>query len=158
MCLPNNTKILEQIELMGSMLYNIYDKIDEKFLELGKKCGLTKTNLYVLSYIVEESGITLSDIARKSNYSKSQIFRSIELFQERGWVKKRSDPDDSRVIRLHSTRIVKKKIEEFRERFMVWLQSAFSNIPEDRLEQMLNNFFAIVVALEQEKERESKMA
>src|SRR5690606_39702393 len=48
-------------------------------------------------------GVTLSELARRVGAYKSLITTTVEHLVKEGYVEKRSDPSDQRVVRLHVT-------------------------------------------------------
>jgi len=59
--------------------------------------------LMLMRHIREHPGITLSELARSCGLAKSHVSRQIEALAAQGWVEKRSDPEDQRLLRLYHT-------------------------------------------------------
>jgi DNA-binding MarR family transcriptional regulator len=59
--------------------------------------------LMLMRQIRQHPGITLSELARSCGLAKSHVSRQIEALAAQGWVEKRSDPEDQRLLRLYHT-------------------------------------------------------
>ncbi|MBO2521925.1 MAG: hypothetical protein CW345_09035 [Firmicutes bacterium] len=72
-------------------------------LRAGKEYELPPFSFMLLRHIKEEPGVTLSELARRVGAAKSHISTTVEHLVKEGYVEKRSDPSDQRVVRLHVT-------------------------------------------------------
>lgn len=69
----------------------------------GKEYDLPPFSLILLRHIEEEPGTTLSDLARRVGAAKSHTSTIVDQLVQEGYVEKRSDPADQRLVRLHMT-------------------------------------------------------
>ena len=69
----------------------------------GKDHDLPPFSFFLLRHIEEEPGTTLSELARRVGAAKSHTSTLVEHLVREGFVEKRSDPSDHRVVRLHAT-------------------------------------------------------
>lgn len=69
----------------------------------GKEFDLPPFSFMLLRRIKEEPGVTLSELSRRVGAAKSHTSTTVEQLVRDGYVEKRSDPSDQRVIRLHMT-------------------------------------------------------
>jgi len=70
---------------------------------VGKEYELPAFSFMLLRHIKEAPGITLSELSRQVGAAKSHISTTLETLVKEGYVEKRSDPNDQRVVRLHAT-------------------------------------------------------
>ncbi|HLS89981.1 MAG TPA: MarR family winged helix-turn-helix transcriptional regulator [Limnochordia bacterium] len=69
----------------------------------GREFEMPPFSFMLLRHIKEEPGITLSELARRVGAAKSHTSTTIEQLVQEGYVEKRADPSDQRVLRLHAT-------------------------------------------------------
>lgn len=78
-------------------------RMRELIHRVGKEYDLPPFSFMLLRRIKEEPGVTVSELARLVGAAKSHISTTVEQLVQDGYVEKRSDPKDQRVIRLHVT-------------------------------------------------------
>lgn len=75
----------------------------ELMYRAGKEFDVPPFSFMLLRHIKEEPGITLSELARRVGAAKSHASTTVEQLVQDGYVEKRADPSDQRVLRLHVT-------------------------------------------------------
>jgi len=83
---------------------------------VGKEYELPLFSFMLLRQIKEEPGITLSELARSVGAAKSHISTTIEQLVREGYVEKRSDPSDQRILRLHVTEAARRYFADLGDR------------------------------------------
>lgn len=78
-------------------------RMRELLVRAGKEFDLPPFSFMLLRRIKEEPGVTLSELSRLMGAAKSHTSTTVEQLVRDGYVEKRSDPSDQRVIRLHIT-------------------------------------------------------
>lgn len=78
-------------------------RMRELIHRVGKETQLPPFSFMLLRRIKEEPGVTLSELSRRVGAAKSHTSTTVEQLVRDGYVEKRSDPSDQRVIRLHMT-------------------------------------------------------
>src|SRR5690606_40015840 len=90
----------EEIAVLGQ---HVNREMRALMLRAGKEYELPPFSFMLLRHIKEEPGITLSELARRVGAAKSHTSTTIEQLVQEGYVEKRADPSDQRVLRLHAT-------------------------------------------------------
>ena len=67
------------------------------------KAGLTGPRLSALSVIVFAGPVTLGDLAAAEQVKPPTITRLVRALESEGLVRRESDPDDGRIVRLRAT-------------------------------------------------------
>lgn len=94
----------------------LYNKYMNEYYELDvfKKyfINLTNNDIYYLDIIYSSEGITLSELAQKTNVSKSAITQNINRYIKLGYVYKTQNENDKRNYNLILTSTTKKYFDE----------------------------------------------
>ena len=65
--------------------------------------GLKGIHARLLLHILDDPGISQDRLAQLAGFDKSNIARQVALLEEAGYVERRSNPADKRVLELHPT-------------------------------------------------------
>lgn len=76
-----------------------------QFRDRDRACchGLSVTQCYALEGVVEQGGLTVNELAAYLYLDKSTVSRVARGLVERGLVRRESDHDDGRIVRLAAT-------------------------------------------------------
>lgn len=74
--------------------------------------GLTLRDVWVLNVVCAHSGIAQRDIATLVGTEPPEITFSIDRLEERGWVRRRQDPEDRRRYQVTSSKAGRAACEE----------------------------------------------
>ena len=66
----------------------------------------------IFDFIHEHPGTTLSEISRATHFAKSRVKAVIDDFDAKGFITKKSDPQDQRVLRLYLTKAARIRSDE----------------------------------------------
>jgi DNA-binding MarR family transcriptional regulator len=100
---------------IGKLWHEINKQMHPRFRQAVRGFNLPVTTLILLRLIDEEPGITISDLARKSGIVKSHVSKMVEQLVHQGFLEKRSDPEDQRLLRVFPTQAAadtKAKLEQ----------------------------------------------
>ncbi len=145
---------------------NIHEELVELLREvnrgLGKfardvlsEHGIPFAMLMISKQIKAEPGITISELARRTGIAKSHISKSIQDFDQRGWIEKRADARDQRILRLYLTPTATEELalvgSQIRNNFNVLV----ADIPEQRARELVAGLAEIKAAVEKNRGNES---
>ena len=85
------------------LLAKAYQKAHGRFKELLKPYGLTNLQHLVVEGLWYQDGQTAAELGKLLVMDKATLSGVLERMTEAGWVDKRPDPDDRRVVRLFTT-------------------------------------------------------
>ena len=80
--------------------------------------GLTNLQYVVLEMLWQEEGLTAIDLGRRTNVDKATLSGVLDRMNDAGWIEKRQDEQDKRMLRLFPSRKsihIKKKLKAARE-------------------------------------------
>ena len=110
-------------------------------------------SLFMISkHIKAEPGITVSEMARRTGIAKSHISNQIRKLEERGWVEKRLDVNDQRIIRLHLSKEGSSKMVVMRNKIRQQFSSLLSEIPPQRAEELASDLAEIKIIIDKHRE------
>ncbi len=85
------------------LLAKAYQKAHGRFKEMLKPYGLTNLQHLVLEGLWHEAGQTSAELGKMLVMDKATLSGVLDRMSEAGWIEKRPDPDDRRVVRLFPT-------------------------------------------------------
>jgi DNA-binding MarR family transcriptional regulator len=89
-----------------------------------------------LRLLLMEPGLTVSEMARRARLAKSHVSQVVEHLRQEGFVEKRPDAEDHRLVRLFPTERAQSLHDEMRRRVREAFASIFAEIPEDALQAL----------------------
>jgi len=98
--------------------------------------GLHRGQGLVLSYLWHNDGIPSAKIARALRISPATVTNMIKRMEKGGWIERRPDPDDQRVLRIYLTDKALSLKEEIRRSFRE-LEDEITDVLTDEEEEFL---------------------
>lgn len=102
----------------------------------------------LLRHIDETPGITVSELSRRVGASKSHTSTITEQLVQEGYVEKRTDPADQRLLRLYGTELAKETLDRFGARAEAFWTAVFEEFPSDELKDVERVLHRLLEALE----------
>ncbi|RLE33434.1 MarR family transcriptional regulator [Candidatus Acetothermia bacterium] len=100
--------------------------------------GLHRGQGLVLSYLWHNDGIPSADIARALRISPATVTNMIKRMERGGWIERRPDPEDQRVLRVHLTDKARSLKEEVRASFRELEEEITGVLTEEEEEALLS--------------------
>ena len=100
-----------------------------------REVGLSAATWFLLTMLIDEGGISQGEVSHRFEVDPSRITRLAQRLEGEGLLRRKRDPEDNRVVRLHATEEGRRLIEsrqERREGFEDRARRAFS--PEELVE------------------------
>jgi len=110
------------------------ERLRVKMEAIGLHCGQG----FVLSYLWHNDGIPSAKIARALRISPATVTNMIKRMERGGWIERRPDPDDQRVVRIHLTDKALSLKEEIRRSFRE-LEEEITDVLTDGEEEALRD-------------------
>ena len=95
-----NFKIDECLGFIANRLVRVFQKAFDKKLE-GH--GITSAQFCVLVKLLEEEGITQTELAHRLYIESPTLVRTLDKMEEAGLIERRRDPSDRRAYHIHLT-------------------------------------------------------
>lgn len=138
-------------ELWRRVNREIHDRFKEAFRDSDFHVGV----LVMLRHIQMMPGVTVSELSRRSGMVKSHVSSMIEQLVRRGYVEKRPDPDDQRLVRVYVTKAAMDKLGELEARAQRAWAGVLDEVPEDELKHVMRGLEVLLAALDKSNRQSS---
>jgi DNA-binding MarR family transcriptional regulator len=81
-----------------------------------REVGLSAATWFLLTMLIDEDGISQGEVSDRFEVDPSRITRLAQRLEKEGLLRRRRDPEDNRVVRLHATEEGRRLIESCQER------------------------------------------
>lgn len=88
--------VFREIDNLSRNINNIYESIFKRY-------GLHRGQFIFISRIVEQQSINLKELARITRVDKTTVTKAMQKLEESGYISKKIDSNDNRVIHLMAT-------------------------------------------------------
>ncbi len=86
------------------LLAKAYQKAHGNLKKRLHAYGLTPIQFLTLEALVEEDGISAGEIGKRLVLDNATLSGVLDRLAEKGWIQKRTDPSDKRLVRVHLTK------------------------------------------------------
>lgn len=143
---------------MGAVHEKLVDALHEINQGMGKYARavlaeheMPMSLLMISKHIKAEPGITVSEMARRTGIAKSHVSNQIRRLEEQGWVEKRSDQDDQRILRLYLSDLGSHELHLIGTKIRKQFNAQVADIPEQRAQELLADLQEIKQAMERNR-------
>lgn len=140
---------------MGMVHEQLVDTLHQINREMGRYARgilaeheMPMSLLMISKHIKAEPGITISEMARRTGIAKSHVSNQIRKLEQRGWVEKRSDNDDQRILRLYLSEQGSQELFLIGTKIKHQFNALVADIPEPRAEELLADLEEIKQAVQ----------
>lgn len=141
----------------------VYEQLAELLHDINRGMGKYARDIFaandlpfslfvICKHIKAEPGITVSEMARRTGIAKSHISNQIRKLEERGWVEKRLDVNDQRIIRLYLSKEGSSEMVVMRNKIRQQFSSLLSEIPPQRAEELASDLAEIKTIIDKHRE------
>ena len=141
----------------------VYEQLAELLHDINRGMGKYARDIFaandlpfslfvICKHIKAEPGITVSEMARRTGIAKSHISNQIRKLEERGWVEKRLDVNDQRIIRLYLSKEGSSEMVVMRNKIRQQFSSLLSEIPPQRAEELASDLAEIKIIIDKHRE------
>ena len=81
-----------------------------------REMGLSAATWFLLSMLIDEDGTSQGEVSQRFEVDPSRITRLAQRLEGEGLLRRKRDPEDNRVVRLHATEEGRLLIESRQER------------------------------------------
>jgi DNA-binding MarR family transcriptional regulator len=124
------------------LLSKAYQKAHGDFKKRLHSYGLTPIQHLVLEALWDENGLSAGDIGKRLVFDGATLSGVLDRLSASGWVLKRSDPEDKRILRISLTRkskALKPKLSAIRNKTNEDLLARFSLEEKVLLKRLLRD-------------------
>lgn len=134
-------------ELLVDLLREVNRGLGKNIRYILVKHMISPATMIVMKQLELNQGITISGLARLTGIAKSHISHIVDDLVRQGWVEKRTDPADQRVLRIFPTEAAAAQLEIIHADIRQFLSKLVSGIPETRKVQIIEGLQDIQAAL-----------
>lgn len=146
----------DQRHEIGELWHKVNREVHDRARQAFRGSKLPPVTLIMVRLMKKYPGITVGELARKSDMVKSHVSNMVEQLVREGFVEKRTDPSDQRLLRLFLTQAATDLIAEMEARVHQLWTSVMEDVPEEDLDDVLRGFRILVNALERSKAKNEK--
>jgi len=139
-------------EQLAELLHDINRGMGKYARDIFAANDLHFSLLMISKHIKAEPGITVSEMARRTGIAKSHISNQIRKLEDRGWVEKRLDVNDQRIIRLYLSKEGSSEMVVMRNKIRQQFSSLLSEIPPQRAEELASDLAEIKIIIDKHRE------
>lgn len=100
-----------------------------------KELGLSEGQFFVLMLLSDEQGLTQNMAAERLLIDKGSVARAVNVLEDKGLVKRVTDKNNRRAVRLYLTELGEQLVPEVVKIDREWEEAVFSGFTEDENEQ-----------------------
>lgn len=138
---------------IGELWRAVNREIHDRFRQAFRGSGMPFVALIFLRQISEQPGVTVSELARVTGMVKSHVSKTVEQLVRQGYVEKRSDPADQRLLRVYLTQSAVDYKANMEAQAMAAWSGVLDEVPEDQLTDVARGLRILLGALEKSKGR-----
>lgn len=129
--------------MLADLLHEVHRKVAEQMRGLLQGHEIPPTFMMIGRVLGAEPGITVSELARRTGIAKSHVSNTIDDLARRGWVEKRADPGDQRLLRLYLSRSATDNWTQIRASMRARLAELVAEIPEEKTAALIDGLQAL---------------
>jgi len=141
---------------IGELWRSINRGIHEHFRQAFRGCDLPPGAWILLRHIEQQPGVTINELARRSGTVKSHVSKMMEQLVRQGYVEKRTDPADQRLVRVYATRSAAEAMAEMNGRANEAWAAVVAEIPKGQLAEVVRGLKILLEALEKSQRKATR--
>jgi len=141
----------EIVETLEELLRVVSRHVFAARRDASRQYGLTMPTAHLLGQVMHEPGVTVSGLSRRSGMAKSHISKSIEGLAALGFVEKRTDEADQRLLRVYPTALAEEHFKQMHSAVQSHFAAAVSKLPSEQILDVIKGLQLLKTALEQGK-------
>ncbi|KKM11126.1 hypothetical protein SY88_10370 [Clostridiales bacterium PH28_bin88] len=144
----------ERHEEFLELLHAVHRGLFEQIKDVLDKYGLPPASRAVMRQVHHNQGITVSEVSRRTGMVKSHVSKTVDSLVEQGFLEKRPDPSDQRLIRLYITEKAGEHFGQIQVEIRHRLSEVIAEFPEEKIEAITDGLRTLKAILEQGKGRQ----
>lgn len=140
----NTQSFLRVLKDVNMGMFEISHKVFEEY-------GFPHAGMAILWQVGSVPGSTISEVARRTGLAKSNVSKTVEILVGQGFLEKRSDDSDQRLVRLYLTEQAHSRVFEMRTIMDQRLSRVLSVLPPEKVDCLLDALSMLKEALEKQE-------
>ncbi|HEY8346578.1 MAG TPA: MarR family transcriptional regulator [Symbiobacteriaceae bacterium] len=142
----------QRTELMD-LWHHLTHAIHDRFRPIFREFNLPPMTLILLKQVNHHPGITLSELARRAESAKSYVSRMVDSLVAEGYLERRPDPADQRLIRLFPTDLARSRLDALESRIREEWAQVTAELSQADTEAVVRSFRVLLEALRRTRNR-----
>ncbi|MBI3649253.1 MAG: MarR family transcriptional regulator [Actinobacteria bacterium] len=136
-------------EAIVDLLQDVASALREELFRRAREAGMPRFSreLLVILKVTKEPGITVNELARRTDIPKSQVSSFVTRLAAEGVLRKEKDPRDQRLIRLFLTEEGHRRAERWHGAYRTMLVRTVRSLSEEEAGNLMNGLVALRAAL-----------
>jgi DNA-binding MarR family transcriptional regulator len=132
---------------IGHLFRQVSREVHERLRHAFRGIDLPPMALFFIKHIDERPGVTVSDLARHCGTVKSHCSKTVDVLVRKGYVEKRADPDDQRLLRVYVTGSGTELMAGLETRALGVWSDVLAGVPEEELADVERGLRTLLGAL-----------
>lgn len=141
-------------EILIDLLREVNRDIGKYVRDVLAAHDIPVTSMMMVRNIGAEPGITISALARKTGIAKSHVSNIIRGLEQRGWVEKKEDACDQRILKLYLTPLAAENLRIIRQDIRKKVNALVADIPEQAALDLIKGLKDIKNVLQRSRNEE----
>ncbi|MBN1239590.1 MAG: MarR family transcriptional regulator [Gammaproteobacteria bacterium] len=122
---------------VGFLITDVAHLLRRDFNRRTQTLGLSQSQWRVLVHLKRDEGCSQAALAERLEIQPITLTRLLDRMQAAGWIERRADPRDRRVMRLHLTPQAEPVLAEIQQRAQSMLDEALAGLSAERREALV---------------------
>lgn len=137
----NTQSFLRVLKAVNMGMFEISHRVFEEY-------GFPHAGMAIIGQVGNAPGSTVSEVARRTGFAKSNVSKTVDLLVGQGFLEKRNDANDQRLVRLYLTEEAHSQLCEMRAIMDQRLSKVLSVLPREKVDCLLDALSMLKEALE----------
>jgi DNA-binding MarR family transcriptional regulator len=143
-----------QTEQLVDLMQAVHRQMFEHLKCVWEEHAIPATQMMVMHQISREEGITVSETSRRVGLAKSHVSKTVDELATAGFVEKRPDPHDGRILRLYRTPVAIARFDAMQARMRERISAVVGSLPPEKAEALIEGLSLLSGALEEARAQE----
>lgn len=144
----------KRTEQLVDLMQAVHRQMYEHVRCVWEERSIPATQMMVMHQIAREEGITVSETSRRLGLAKSHVSKTVDELATAGYVEKRPDPHDGRVLRLYRTPTAVARFDQMQARLRARISAVVDLLPREKADGLIEGLHLLSGALETAREQE----
>jgi DNA-binding MarR family transcriptional regulator len=146
-----------QTEQLVDLMQAVHRQLQEHVRPLWESRAIPATQMMVMHQIARDEGITVSEIARRLGLAKSHVSKTVDELATAGYLEKRPDPHDGRILRLYRTAIAAQRFGLLQAQIRERISAVVDLLPPAKAQGLIEGLQLLSEALEATRQQERSL-
>ncbi len=135
-------------ERLVELLRDVNRSMGKSVREILNEDGIPFSMMVIIKNLRMVPGITTSELSRRTGIAKSHVSNIIRQLNAKGWVEKRTDAADQRILRLYLAPTANAEMQTLGGKIRAQLNTLVADLPEERVVQLIEGLSELKAILD----------